>query len=110
MRHIHIYALTSQAELPVSAGSFSPRDGTTITEEDVVMRQRDETKETKMRNTQQQQQKLDKASSFETGTYTHLVLLSPESNSAPRWPFKETHPVAAADLCLLCKERERGKM
>lgn len=71
------------------------------------MRERDETKGTKMRKTQQQQQKLGKASSFEAETYTHLLLLSPESNSAPRWPFKETHPVAAADLSLLCKERGR---
>lgn len=106
MRHIYINALTSQAELLVSAGSFSPRDGTTITKEDVVMRQRDETKGTKMRKTQQQQQSLVRLPPLKQ-EHVHICSCSLETNSAPRWPFKETHPVAAANLCLLCKERGR---
>lgn len=86
----------------MSAGSFSHRGALTITEEDVVMQQRDETKRTEMRKKKHNNNKRSLVRFLSLKQkHTQGWCSDAESNNAPRWPCRETHPVAAADLCLI---------
>lgn len=91
--------------LLVSAESFNPRDGTTITGQDVVMKDRQYTKTTRKSTSTKnicEILKQDRAISDDDDD-------DDESNSAPRWPRRETHPVCAADLRRGWKKKYEGK-